>query len=257
MVLFRVSRKRTQGQCRLCLSQGWLVDSHIVPNFHYKKMKGTDNRYFVLSTDPNKKDTHRQRGVTEHLLCAKCDNERLSNYESHVRQVLFGGFPLNSNYDGRLLTFEGYDYKKLKNGLLSVLWRMSVCSDPYFADVDLGERHEESLRAALLSNTEFDEEEYPIIMTAPVFQGRAMDHCMIPPDFARAHNNRVYRCLISGMIFTFIIGSAQLDATSKQLILRRKAWPVLRANVEEIPFLHAAILQLAHASIIRNKALVS
>src|SRR5437879_2161344 len=100
-----------KGRCRLCHSEYWLVDSHIIPNFHFKQMKGTENRFFVLSTDPAKKEIHRQKGITEHLLCRTCDNERLSRYEAHVRQVLFGGFPLARKEDGRLVIFEGYDYK--------------------------------------------------------------------------------------------------------------------------------------------------
>ena len=246
--------QQVNEKCGLCHLQARLVNSHVIPNFHYKAMKGGENRFLVISTDPIKRETYRQKGITEYLLCSRCDNERLSKYEKHVREILFGGFPLDSKCDGRLLSFRGYDYKNLKNGLLSVLWRMSVSLDPFFREVDLGARHEERLREALLNDTEFEEEEYPILVTAPIFQGQALLQCMIPPDFTRAYNNRVYRCLISGKIFTFLVGSAPLAGTIRGLILRRKEWPVVRANVEELPFLSAAILQLGRASIIRNQA---
>src|SRR5947209_4755171 len=121
-----MGKRKIVGRCRLCHSEECLVDSHIIPNFHFKRMKGTENRYFVLSTNSAKKELQRQKGITEPLLCHKCDNERLSKYEAHVRQVIFGGIRLETRENGRLLIFKGYDYKKLKNGLLSILWRMSV-----------------------------------------------------------------------------------------------------------------------------------
>ena len=215
-------------------------------------MKGDENRFLVISSDADKKEFHQQRGMTEFLLCPTCDNERLSKYEDHVRRVIFGGHRLESEQAGRFLVVSGYDYKKLKNGLLSVLWRMSLSKHRFFANVDLGPRHDERLREAFLYDREFDEEEYPIFLTAPVLDGSALGQCMIPPDFTRS-NNRIYRCLISGMIFTFAVGSAALDPEFKKLMLRRDKWPLVRAKVEEIPFLSHAISELGRAINTRNE----
>jgi len=44
---------------------------------------------------------------------------------------------------------------------------MSITSRDYFDEVSLGEKHEEALRLALLNDTEFAEEEYPVLLTAP------------------------------------------------------------------------------------------
>jgi hypothetical protein len=244
-------RDRVEGCCRLCQAQTALVDSHIIPNFHFKKMKGEDHWFHVLSSDPNKPELKRQGAITEHLLCDDCDNKRLSRYENHVRQVLFGGIPIESVLDGRVRTFKGYDYKKLKNGLLSVLWRMSLSSDPYFSNVDLGEKHSERIRSVLLNDEELPEELYPVILTAPVFEGKLFGDCILRPTFARTNGNRVYRCVISGLIFTFVVGAAPLDKNTQRVILRREEWPTLYAKTEEIPFLHAAILELSRACLTR------
>jgi hypothetical protein len=66
--------------------------------------------------------------------------------------------------------------------------------------------------------------------------------------------NRVYRCLISGLLFTFFVGSASLSDTARRLILRRKSWPIVRAKVEKIPFLLDVCLRLGRANAIRNNA---
>lgn len=244
--------KSITGTCRLCQQQAPLIDSHIIPNFHYKHLKKEEGVFYILSSNPQKKELKQQKGITEHLLCAKCDNERLGHNERHLAQVIFGGHPLNGKLNNRVLQVSGYDYRKVKNGLLSILWRMSVTSHPYFKEVNLGYKHEEVLRQALLENSELGEEEYPILLTAPLFEGQYLGDWIMPPDCARVGHNRVYRCLISGFLFTFFIGAAPLDDSMRLLLLRHQEWPIIRARVEEIPFLLNACLRIGRAQAVRN-----
>ncbi|MGC4074943.1 MAG: hypothetical protein QM760_21080 [Nibricoccus sp.] len=241
------------GPCRLCRQQAKLVDGHIISNFSYKPLKEKDGLFYIISTDPNKKELKRQKGLTDHLLCSKCDNERLGNNERHLAEVLFGGHPLDGNQDSRILLVRGYDYQKVKNGLLSILWRMSITTLPYFKDVQLGPKHEETIRQVLLLGSRLGEEEYPILLTAPFFDGQHLGDWILPPDPARVGHNRVYRCLISGLIFTFFVGSAPLDDKLRLLILRQNEWPILKAKVEEIPFLFDACKRLGRAQVIRQR----
>lgn len=252
-----IMRKVIHGCCRLCKTPGPLVDSHIIPNFQYKPMKEKDGYFLVLSTDPAKKQIKRQKGITEYLLCAECDNVRLSRYEAHLAKVLFGGHPLHGRDTGRLHVVSGYDYKKVKNGLLSILWRMSVAKDPYFADVDLGPKHEKRIADVILNDKTLPEEEYPLLLAAPFLDGAVLGDWFLPPDFARVHGNRVYRCLIAGLLFTFIIGSAPLDTSYKAVILRQNQWPIIIAKVEEIPFMLDACLRLGRANAIRDGKLAA
>lgn len=245
-------RKFIIGKCWLCQQQGTLVEGHIIPNFSYKPLKEKEGLYYIVSTDPQKKQLKRQKGLTEHLLCAECDNERLGSNERHLAEVLFGGHPLDGEQDARVLRVRGYDYDKVKAGLLSILWRMSITSQPYFKDVQLGPKHEEAIRQALMLGSRFGEEEYPILLTAPFFEGQHLGDWILPPDSARVGHNRVYRCLISGLLFTFFVGSARLDEKLRPLILRQTEWPILKARVEEIPFLLDACQQLSKAQAIRQ-----
>ena len=247
-----MSKKRIHGRCRLCNSEDWLVDSHIIPDFHFKPLKKAEGHFYVQSTDPSRAVAKRQKGITENLFCATCDNMRLSRYEDHLAKVVFGGHPLRARESAPLFVVEGYDYKKVKNGLLSILWRMSLTKHDYFSEEDLGEKHEERIRAALLSDTSFAEEEYPILLTAPVFSGRHLADCILPTDFTRHDGNRVYRCYISGLLFTFFVGSAALGNDVRRLILRSASWPIVRAKVEDIPFLFDACLRLGRANALRG-----
>ena len=238
-----MSKKKIWGRCRLCHLDDWLVNSDIIPKFHYKPLKEVEGRFYLLSTDASKKVIPQQKTITENLLCAQCDNVRLSQYESHLAKVLFGGHPLAPQQDGELLLIEGYDYKKIKNALLSILWRMSLSTNLFFSKVNLGDKHEERLRIMLLNNIELPEEEYPIYVVAPYLDGSNLSDLILEPDSTRLDGNRVYRCLISGLIFTFFVGSAPLDNVIERLILRTKCWPIRKAKVEDIPFLKQVVLQ--------------
>ncbi len=248
-----MSKKKIWGRCRLCLSDNWLVDSDIIPKFHYKTVKEVEGRFYVLSTDPSKKVIPKQKTITEHLLCRRCDNERLSRYEKHLEEVLFGGYPLEAEHAEPVVVIKGYDYKMVKNCLLSILWRMSLSTDVFFSKVSLGDKHEERLRVTLLNDVELPEEEYPIYAVAPYFDGSNPSDVIMEPDFTRIDGNRVYRCLISGLIFAFFVGSAPLGNVEKSLILRSKCWPIGRARVEDIPFLYEAALQHGRANTARAK----
>jgi len=239
------------GRCCLCHSRDWLVDSHIIPDFHYKPLKQSEGQFYILSTDPAKRKIKRQKGITEALLCARCDNGRLSKYESHLAQVLFHGGSLKANQRGSLLVFEGYNYKQIKNGLLSILWRMSLSTNPFFQKVDLGEKHQERLRIGLLNDITFPEEEYPILAVAPSFDGKVLTDAILMPDLMHVDGNRVYRCLISGLIFTFTVGAIPLVETGQALILREKLWPIGTAKIQDIPFLYEAALRYGSANYMR------
>jgi hypothetical protein len=152
----------------------------------------------------------------------------------------------------RLHVVSGYDYKKVKNGLLSILWRMSVAKDPYFAEVDLGAKHEKRIADVILNDTALPEEEYPVLLTAPFFDGVGLGNWFLPPDFTRAYGNRVYRCLIAGLLFTFIVGSVPVHFTYKPVILRQGQWPIIKAKIQEIPFLLDACQRLGRANAIRD-----
>ena len=238
-----MAKKKIWGKCRLCQLDDWLVDSDIIPKFQYKPLKAVEGRFYVLSTDASKRIIPQQKTITENLLCALCDNERVSRYEGHLAKVLFGGQQLAVQEDGPVSLIEGYDYKMIKNGFLSILWRMSLSTKAFFSQISLGAKDEERLRVILLNDIEIPEEEYPIYVVAPYFNGTHLNDLILEPDFTDLDGNRVYRCLISGLILTVLVGSAPLDSVTNALILRSKRWPIRKMKVEDIPFLHEVVLQ--------------
>ena len=249
-----MAKTPTTGICRLCLQQGVLVDSHIVPNFLCKPMRQKEKFYLAISTDPEVDTSKKQKFITEYLLCPKCDNERLSECENHFRKVFFGGYPIGGKVSGIFHTFTGFDYVLLKNALLSILWRMSLSTHRFYRQVSLGQKHEERLRQILLNRQKTDPLEYSIHLSVPVLEGIVGPDISVGPDSVRQDNNRVYRCLISGLLFSFMVGSAPVTKGYAPEALNETELVAVILDVENIPFLKAAFIEVAKAEAERAKA---
>ena len=157
----------------VCL-MGNLVRSHIIPKFMYKGMKAKEGKFYRMSDNPKRQYRHLQDGIKEYMLCADCDNRRLQPFETYLHGFLYGGIQIQAAKDGDILRVKGLDYEKLKLALLSILWRMSKASDPYFCQVNLGEKHETKLRELIMTENPGDTLDYPIMAAAPVFDRQFM-----------------------------------------------------------------------------------
>lgn len=228
------------------------MDSHIIPNFQIRMLKRSEIRYYEVSTDPNVKDQPKQRGFTERLFCAKCDNVLLQRNEDYFARILKSRPLPNTEKTERLLVIRDHDYKRTKNFLLSVLWRMSISSLGIFQAVSLGEKHEEAIRVRLLFDQEFDESEYPIIITAPFINGRFHSDLILQPDCIREGGNRVYRAVIAGLLYSFVVGSVKIDSELPGLGLTKDALVIIRKDAREISFLSEALHQVGRANAIRD-----
>jgi hypothetical protein len=245
---------RHSGPCRLCLRIAPLVDSHIIPNFQFKGLKRVEGRFYELSTDHNVPERKQQRGFTERLMCAECDNRRLQQNEDYFARVWTRGSLPEPQQHGRVLIFRNHDYKRCKNYLLSILWRMSISSLEVFKEVSLGPKHEEVLRAGLLADREFEEREYAVTITAPLIDGRFYEDFILQPDAVRLDGNRLYRCVIAGMLYTFFVGSAPQHPVMHALSLRRDEFPITKMEVADIPFLSHAISRIGYANKTRESS---
>ncbi|HKB91109.1 MAG TPA: hypothetical protein VKC60_11380 [Opitutaceae bacterium] len=235
-----MARKTIKGRCPLCqLDDQDIIDSHIISDFFFDPLKAKEGRFYVMSTDPSKGVRPIQKGITEHLLCKQCDGVVLSRYEKHMKEFLFSGTPNFVKDDGQVLYIKGHNYKMLKNGLLSLLWRMSLSSHPFFHEVKLGEYYENRLRDILLNDLEVQPEEFAITCGAAFLDGKFFSDFILQPDFVDSLNGRMYRCLISGIIFTFLVGHSTIDPELKSVILTPDNCLILKADVrKQIPYLN-------------------
>lgn len=146
--------------CCLCLKSAKLVNSHVISEFLYSPMYDPNHRFFAISCDPSVNDRLFQKGLREIMLCENCDNKILSAYENYARRVLHGGESIQTAVDGNDFRIWGLDYTRLRLFFISLLWRMSVSTLPYFRGVSLGP-HEEVLRRMLLEGRPGEPDQSP------------------------------------------------------------------------------------------------
>lgn len=166
-----MSKRRKQGMCQLCLSEGTLAKrSHIFPDFFYKKIMDGEKLYLV---DPQKiikekPEDNRYLNTGDYdnsILCDHCENH-ISKFESYGRNIFYGHssnkFRASTSNQGKFINLKNLDYAKLKLFFLSIIWKSSVSKREFYKTVYLGHKHEEIMRKMILNSEPYDDSKYPI-----------------------------------------------------------------------------------------------
>lgn len=206
--------------CRLCLREKELCKkSHIIPNFMYRELFDEKHRMIKGTPVTGERPQSLQSGEYQGgLLCPDCDNGILGSYEAYASKVLYsGGIPVTTRDirkadDGLEITIvQGLDYRKFKLFLLSLLWRASISTLPFFAAVDLGP-YEKKLRIMLLTGDPGPSGTYPCVLTN-YKRTRIPGQVVHAPLKGRLDDGKIiYAFIISGMMYTFrVVEDEQTD----------------------------------------------
>lgn len=192
--------------CALCLQEKELRKSHIIPEFFYKPLYDQKHRLNVFVLNEDQKRYFKQKGLSEFLLCAECE-ERLSKYERYASQIFYGGTGFYIT-NGNPIKIEGIDYKKFKLFQLSLLFRASVSNLVFFENIDLGP-HEEKIRDMIINENPGGKSDYPCIILIPLMKGKAMPHDIIhlPEALGKFEGHRQYRFIFGGCFWIYLVSS--------------------------------------------------
>lgn len=154
--------------CRLCLRRIPLKNSHIISETFWEAIYDDKHRALPMSTDiPESRIL--QKGLREEMLCGDCET-KFSKWENILKQDLVDLGNGQSNYltinpiESGMTLIQGIRYSAFKLGVLSILWRMSVTSNEYYASYSLGKKYEEVLRLALYNEVVPQEKQFPIMI---------------------------------------------------------------------------------------------
>jgi hypothetical protein len=156
-----VFREDAIGPCRLCGSDGPLLDSHIFPKAAYKRiLEGPDvevpERAPVKITRDASVLTNSQ--MRERLLCAACEG-RFNKWETYALPVMSqgdGSFPwlvAVTPFQGQVSDSAGVDVEALGFFAASLFWRLSITR---LTSLTLGQ-YEDPFRRYLLGEAGFPE----------------------------------------------------------------------------------------------------
>lgn len=165
--------------CQLCNENKPLRESHIFPEWLYKPLYDDAHRFFVLSTDANKRRGTRPKGIYEKLLCDECE-QKFSKWEGYARDV-FHNLSLKVIEDDRAVVFSGLKYTPFKLFQMSLIWRASIASRPEMHKIDLGP-HAEKIRKMLFEDCPGEIYEYGSILMLPALSQELMQQFVYPPE---------------------------------------------------------------------------
>jgi hypothetical protein len=206
---------QTIGKCKLCQQEKPLLNqSHIIPEFmhqglfdqHHKIIKFVPAEY----VNDNRCILRPSSGEYESgILCERCDNKVIGQYETYAKLALYGG---RLGSDGgpickKMVTRKGIkytrcrnvNYQKFKLFLLSILWRASISRREFFREVNLGDS-EDVIRKMILDGDPKRQEDFPILFFT------WLNDQSVPKDIV-GQPGKI--CTEEGVQYMFIIGGIE------------------------------------------------
>lgn len=198
-------------QCRLCLNDRELCDSHIVPEFLYGNLYNEDHKMIGINGLGNRGWKTLQKGIREHLLCIDCEQRLNDKYEKPFHKQWLVDLPLPDRIAQDAVHTAVYDYRAFKLFHLSILFRASVSSLPTFREVSLGV-HEERIRKMLITESPGQEWEYPILAFAVLNERGEVEKRLIScPISGRYEGHIAYGQIYGGAMWWILASSHRND----------------------------------------------
>ena len=170
-------------KCKFCGNETTLIKAHVIPAGLFRRLqKGKESLEMIT----NKAGTYTKKtpvGVYDKtIVCSKCESlwQEWDNYA----QLLLADKPLNGRVlyqNNRRICYivDNYEYSKLKLFFISMVWRASVSSRPFFSKVSLGQ-FEDVARKHIANNDPGNSEMFSV--TLAKFDHPLADPILDPHD---------------------------------------------------------------------------
>lgn len=217
--------------CALCQQDKKLCESHIYPEFLYEHFYDEDHTYKVLSTDEDQHVGERPKGIYEKLLCEDCES-KLSGWETHGREVMFGGTEITLERQNGRIVIGNLEYNRFKLFQMSLLWRTAVASRKEVPDIQLGP-HEEKMRRMLYNEEPGSPHQYGCVKFQVPGHTELLAHTVIPPEETKVGAHHCYRCVFGGLIWVYFVSSHTSNLPYQEVMLTRDGrLPIFNAGEE-------------------------
>lgn len=212
------------------------MESHIFPEWLYSPLYDAKHRFFVLSTDANKRRGTRPKGIYEKLLCHECE-QRLCRWEGYARDV-FLELPLKVIEHNRAFVFSGLNYASFKVFQMSLIWRASIASRPEVHRIDLGP-HSEKIRKMLYEEAPGEVYEYGSILMLPELSQELMQQFVYPPERlpSKIDGHTAYRAVFGGLFWLFIVSSHSNRIPHEVFMSKNGNLPIFKVGGPAVGFL--------------------
>ena len=154
-------------KCSLCREDKALIKAHIIPHGFYRPLKTDGAIPEMHSNTPGAFPRRTPVGVFDcNILCQDCD-AIMGPWDQHAQEVLLKPPPQESLlfYRGQMVgaQIKEFKYEPLKLFFISLLWRASISTQPFFKLISLGP-HEETLRQMIIQHDPGSPEDYAVTL---------------------------------------------------------------------------------------------
>lgn len=213
------------GICKLCLQEKQLLNkSHIIPDFMYRDGKIYHDDHTVHKIDFGKslKGKVARRGRQNSgeyeggILCKECDGGIIKNYEDYTKLFLYGKQLSNQlmyQFSPGQVTVQNVDYAKIKLFFLSILWRASVSSRPFFKEIKIDENVREELREMILNGNPKGNEDFTMLFMLDAGDNPNLKQYIGQP--VGSDNGRSFLFTYPGLIVYYVF---DIDIVPKQIL---------------------------------------
>lgn len=157
-------------KCRLTGIDGPMVEAHIIPRSFYRLESQNPKPLMILQSEVKHYPKRSPTGIYDSTILSLEGERLLSPLDDHACAVLLDGIgkriPLDESKSPVGYILNDYDYRKTKLFFISLLWRASVASHPFFQNVDLGSVYEERARQHILSGDPGGPEDFAVVVVA-------------------------------------------------------------------------------------------
>jgi len=161
------------GTCKLCNRHKELVKAHVIPRSFMLKAKGQSKQLLEVRRNDAKEVLFWQNGIwDDQILCRDCEDGFTSwdDYGCRILRTPPGkNIAPETDPEVRAFIIDNIDYRRLKLFVLSVLWRSSVSSKPFFTRVKLGQ-YQSMIADMLLNQDAGSHDQFPVVLARLVNQ---------------------------------------------------------------------------------------
>ncbi len=217
-------------KCHLCTADHKLIKAHIIPESFFRPLRSGKRVPELHSNIEVEYPKKSPVGIYDtSILCSKCDNF-IGNWDNYAQQLLLKDFNEDlAVYDGSkkvAYKIDTFDYKKLKLFFLSVLWRASISSQPFYKRINLGP-YECIIREMILKETPGAEEYFSVVLAKfsdPNVTG------ILDPHKDKFDGVNFYRFYMTGFVIYIKVDKRSVPQFMKNIYMRKghPLWIILR-----------------------------
>ena len=187
--------------CKFCGKDRKLIKAHTIPEGFFRRFRSSSNSLRLITNRVGEHDKKAPVGVyDEAIVCGEC--EALWRTWDQYAQILLADKPPDSEdryHDGRVLAHvvKKFDYDKLKLFFISMLWRASASTQPFFSKIVLGP-FEQSAKQLISSADPGGQEDFAVILAK--FDTSLAKTMVLDPDRFELWGVKCFRFYIAGYV---------------------------------------------------------